>query len=112
MKMFKVMLLAVALVGSNGVLAGTEKPTKSSAELKVTIEAQLDGRVILGFEKLPEETVQITIYDAAGSLIHSESVSTNTVILKRFDLSKYPAGKYSYMVSNDLFSVRKVIIKN
>ncbi len=111
MKTIKVVLLVVAMVLSNGAFAGTERATKSSAELDVTIEAQLDGKVIVGFEKLPEESVEIKIYDSKGALIHSEKVISSTLVLKRFDLSKFPAGKYSYMVANDLFSVTKVIEK-
>jgi len=111
MKTIKGILLAVIMVSTISVFADTGKAVKSSAELQVTIEAQLDGKVIVGFEKLAEEKVNIKIFDAYGSMIHSESVKESKVVLKRFDLSNWPAGKYTYEVSNNVFTLSKVIEK-
>ncbi len=110
MKTVKGLLLAVVLVLTNGAFAGTNKNETASAELEVKIEAQADGKVIVGFEKLETEKVQIKIFSDLG-LVHSETVKDSKKILKRFDLSNLPAGRYSYTVTNGLYSVTKVIEK-
>ena len=110
MKTVKGLLLLTVMVLSNGVFAGTNKSEKASEELEVKIEAQADGKVIVGFEKLASEKVQIKIYSSEG-LVHSETVKDATLVLKRYDLSKLPSGKYTYSVSNDIYSVTKVIEK-
>lgn len=111
MKTLRGLLVVLSLVLANGAFADTNRTAKSSSELDVTIQAQLDGRVIVGFEKLADETVKIHIYDKRGELIYAEKVKNDTRILKRYDLSNLPAGNYAYVVSNDLYSVRKVIEK-
>ena len=110
MKTVKGLLFAVVLVLSNVAFAGTNKNERASSELDVTIEAQVDGKVIVGFEKLEGEKVQIKIYGTEG-LIHSETIKDASKILKRYDLSNLPSGDYTYSVSNDLYSVTKVIEK-
>lgn len=111
MKTIKGILLVAVMVLSNGVFAGTERASKASAELDVTIEAQIDGRVIVGFEKLAEEKVFVEIFDQDGVKIHVESIKEGTIVLKRFDLEQFPAGDYAYKVSNSIFSIEKVIEK-
>ncbi|MFY0625316.1 MAG: hypothetical protein JXR07_03405 [Reichenbachiella sp.] len=111
MRTIKVLLIATVLAFANNAIAGIEKKGNSSEELDVTIEGQVDGKVIIGFEKLEDEKVFIQIYDQDKTLIHFEKVTDETLVLKRFDLSRFPAGSYSYKVSNANFTVEKVIVK-
>jgi len=104
-------LVIVAALAITSVAFAKDNEVKSPKELDVKIMVQNDGKVLVGFEKLAEDKVAIKIYNQAGELVHNEIINDLTTVLKRFDLSHLPAGKYTYTVSNDEYSVSKVIEK-
>lgn len=101
-----VALTSVAYAGENA-----EKAEKVvSPELNVQIRAMADAKVAVIFDKLEGEEVKVKIYDTYGALIFSDKDVKSAKYAKAFDLSAYPAGKYAYSVSNDVYSVKKTII--
>jgi hypothetical protein len=110
MKTLKSLIFVAALAIASGANA-KDNEVKSRKELDVKIMVQNDGKVLVGFEKLADDKVAIKIYNQAGELVHSEKVKDITMVLKRFDLSHLPSGKYTYTVSNDEYSVSKILEK-
>ncbi|UXP33136.1 T9SS type A sorting domain-containing protein [Reichenbachiella agarivorans] len=112
---FKTIAIAVMVAMSTLSFAGKngEKAEKAvSAELAVRIVAVDEASVAVIFAKLEGEEVKVKIYDAYGALVHTEKETEGTSFTKKFDISALPAGDYTYMVANDLYSVKKVIAKN
>ncbi|PIB35711.1 hypothetical protein BFP72_10055 [Reichenbachiella sp. 5M10] len=105
----KTIALTLFVAMSSLAYAGEKSEKALSPELKVQIQAMADSRVAVKFSKLEGEVVKVKIYDAYGSLIYSDKDVANTKYAKSFNLSAYPAGKYSYSVSNGVYSVTKTV---
>ncbi|PIB36647.1 hypothetical protein BFP72_15180 [Reichenbachiella sp. 5M10] len=91
---------------------GGKSEKEVSPELDVRIVAVDESNVAVTFAKLEGEEVKVKIYDAFGALVHKEKETEGTAFLKKFNMSALPSGEYTYMVANDLYSVKKVITKD
>lgn len=105
-------LTAIFLVFTASTFAfATEENSKItvSPELRVKITALDQTNVAVMFNKIEGETVKIKIYDEKGALIYSEKEVNGTSYAKKFNLSSVDSKKYTYKVSNDVYSVSKII---
>lgn len=105
----KIIALALLVAVSTSTFAADKAEKIVSAELNVQIRSAADSKVVVRFDKLEGEEVSVKIYDAYGALIYSDKDVEGTSYAKAFDLSKYPAGKYAYVVANDVYSVKKIV---
>lgn len=104
------LILSIIIVGFSSLAFASEKAEKVvSPELDVRITPLADTQVAVIFHKLEGEVVKVKIYDNDGSLIYIDKEGKGTSYTKKFNLEQYPAGKYTYKVSNDVYSVTKVI---
>ncbi|MGL1886877.1 MAG: T9SS type A sorting domain-containing protein [Reichenbachiella sp.] len=109
----KTFALSLVVVLMSTVAFADEKSEKEvSPELDVQITKSADSKVVIKFTKLEGEVVKVKIYDAYGTLVFSDKEAEGSKYSKRFDLSAFPAGNYTYKVSNELYSVSKVVAKN
>lgn len=100
-------LLVVTM--SNFAFAGEKSGKIVSPELQVQITPLVGTQVAVTFNKLEGEVVKVKIYDTEGSLIYTDKKIDGTSYNKKFNLKEYPAGRYSYKVSNEVYSVTKVV---
>jgi len=109
--MIKTIALSLLVVTmSNFAFAGEKSEKESvSSELDVYMAPLVANQVAIVFNKLEGEVVKVKIYDTEGTLIHSDTEVEGTSYAKKFNLGKYPSGKYTYKVSNAVYSVTKVI---
>jgi len=106
----KTIALSLLVVAMSSVAFAAEKSEKAvSPELDVSISSLADAQVAVIFNKLEGETVKVKIYDAEGALIYTDKKIEGTSYSKKFNLKEYPAGKYTYKVSNDVYSVSKIV---
>lgn len=106
----KTIALSLLVVAMSNLAFASEKSEKAiSPELDVHISPLADAKVAVIFQKLEGEVVKVKIYDAEGALIYTDRKVKGTSYGKKFSLEQYPAGKYTYKVSNNLYSVSKVI---
>ncbi|PIB35050.1 hypothetical protein BFP72_06395 [Reichenbachiella sp. 5M10] len=105
----KTIALSLFVAMSTLAFAGEKADKVVSSELNVQILAMADAKVAVKFNKLEGEVVKVKIYDAYGALIYSDKDVANTTYAKSFDLSAFPAGQYSYSVSNGVYSVTKTM---
>ena len=101
--------LSLLVAFSTSAFAGEKAEKVVSPELNVQIKATADSKVVVMFNKLEGELVKVKIFDAYGALIYTDKDVASSKYAKAFDLSAFPAGKYSYSVSNDVYSVSKVV---
>ena len=102
-------LIAGLLLISSLSFAAGEKNAVNSAYLDVKVTPLENKMVKMSFEKLQEETVKINIYDQTGLRVYDEKVTDKTSVSKKYDLSSFPAGKYSFEVSNDVYLMKRTI---
>ncbi|UXP30923.1 T9SS type A sorting domain-containing protein [Reichenbachiella agarivorans] len=107
----KTIALSLMIAMSTLAVAGEKTEKMISPELKVQISPLAGSKVAVTFNKLEGELVKVKIYDAYGALIYADKDVNSSKYAKAFDLSAYPAGKYSYSVSNDVYSVTKTVEK-
>ncbi|PIB35712.1 hypothetical protein BFP72_10060 [Reichenbachiella sp. 5M10] len=105
----KTIALSLFVALSSSAFAAKTADKVVSPELNVQISAMAESKVAVTFDKLEGELVKVKIYDAYGTLIYSDKDVDSAKYAKAFDLSHYPAGKYSYTVSNDVYSVTKTV---
>ena len=108
----KTIALSLLVFVSTASFAGNRNEKVVSAELDVQIVRMADQKVAVKFDKQDGELVKVRIYDTFGSLIYADKEASGTAYFKSFDLSAFPAGNYTYKVSNDVYAVSKVIKKN
>lgn len=102
-------LIAGLLLISTLSFAEGEKNSVNSAYLDVKVTPIENKMVRMSFDKLQEETVKINIYDQSGVRVYDEKVTDKTSVAKKYDLSNFPAGKYSFEVSNDIYLMKRTI---
>lgn len=111
--MFKKGLIAGLLLISTVAMANNRKNSKinkiNSEYLEATVTPNQFKKVLVHVYKQKDETVKIKLYDAEGRTIHEDRVSRSTEILRPYDLSGLPLGKYSFEVSNDIYLMRKTV---
>ncbi|MCV9386582.1 T9SS type A sorting domain-containing protein [Reichenbachiella ulvae] len=105
----KTIALSLLVAISTSAFAADKVEKVVSSELNVQIRSAADSKVVVRFDKLVGEEVIVKIYDTEGTLIYSDKDVDSTTYAKAFDLSAYPAGKYAYEVSNDVYSVKKIV---
>lgn len=105
----KIIALALLVAVSTSTFAAEKADKVVSAELNVTIRQAAESKVVVRFDKQEGEKVSVKIYDAYGELIYADKDAEGTTYAKAFDLSNYPAGKYAYVVSNEVYSVKKIV---
>ncbi|MCV9386580.1 T9SS type A sorting domain-containing protein [Reichenbachiella ulvae] len=105
----KTIALSLLVAISTSAFAADNAEKVVSSELNVQIRQAAESKVVVRFSKLEGEAVKVKIYDAYGTLIYSDKDVANTEYAKAFDLSAYPAGKYAYVVSNEVYSVKKIV---
>ncbi len=103
-------LIAGLLLISSVAVAGGNKKVENSDYLNVKVTPLGNKSVYMNFEKLEGEKVQITIYDANGVKVYGEKVKDQTEVKKKYNLSKLPAGKYSFEVANDVYLMKKTVL--
>lgn len=106
---FKFIALSLILSMSTVALAGKADKNAVSAELKVRIASLDDAKVLVRFTKLEDELVKVKIFDANGTMVYSDKLTSGATYAKSFNMSALPAGKYTYKVSNSVYGVTKVI---
>lgn len=109
MKSFKIIALSLLVAVSTSTFAAEKAEKVVSSELNVQIRPTAQSKVVVRFDKQEGEKVTVKIYDAYGSLIYTDKDVDGTTYAKAFDLSNYPAGKYAYVVANDVYSVKKIV---
>lgn len=102
-------LIAGLLLISSLTYANDGKAVSNSDYLTVKVTPLENKMVRMSFQKLQNEKVQINIYDQFGARLYNEQVTDKTSVLKKYDLSKFPAGKYSFEVSNDVYLMKRTI---
>ena len=88
-------LIAGLLLISSLTHAEGEKGSANSTYLDVKVTPLENKMVRMSFQKLQSEKVRIKIYDQYGTRVYNEQVNDKTAVLKKYDLSKLPSGKYS-----------------
>lgn len=105
----KTIALSLLVALSTSAIAADNADKVVSSELNVQIRQAEESKVVVRFDKLAGEEVKVKIYDAYGALIYSDKDVDSTSYAKAFNLSAYPAGKYAYVVSNEVYSVKKIV---
>lgn len=97
---------------ANVALANVDK---ANDEKSVAVKAQIfpakNDMIYVQLEKAGKGKVLIEISDQEGHVLHSESIKEEVKVLKRFDISKLPAGSYTYEVSSEYYTLKKKIEK-
>jgi hypothetical protein len=96
MKNLRIFIAAffVSLMTMSFSIAGVELVENGMKE-KVGIISNLTmDRLIIAFEKSGNEIYEITISDVDGKTFHKETVDSNGVFSKRYDLEELEAGEY------------------
>ena len=104
-------LLGAFVLFASVATAGDKNEKNVSPELDVKIHQIDQSKVMVAFEKLEGEVVTVTISNPSGIKIFSDQKEEGIKYVKSFDISEYPAGRYSYSVDNGRYSVTKVIEK-
>lgn len=108
LKTFALLLLTV-VISISAHAEGESSKKIVSPQLNVKIIALDATNVAVLFNKLDGEVVKVKIYDESGILIYSEKEVKGTTYGKKFNLKSYPSSNYTYKVSNELYSISKVI---
>ena len=103
----KGLIVGLLLISGAVFAGGTNTNSSEYLDMKVTPMSNKMVRVI--FQKLEDEKVKIKIFDSHGVRLHAEQIGDKTVVAKRFDMSQLPDGKYSFEVSNDIFTMKKTV---
>lgn len=108
----KLLVVVAFTTVANVALANVDKAEKEkSAQIKAQIFSSKNDMIYVQLEKAGKGKAYIEISDLQGNVLHFESVKDETKILKRFDISKLPAGAYYYEVSSDYYTLKKKIEK-
>lgn len=102
-------LIAGLLLISSLIYANDGKEVSNSDNLNVQVTPLENKMVRMSFQKLKDEKVIIKIYDQFGSRLYDEMITDKTSVLKKYDLSKFPAGTYSFEVSNEVYLMKRTI---
>jgi hypothetical protein len=108
--------ILVALVLSVTVKAnGTEKP-KSVIEHQVNVTVQNENTVALRAATVDNKRANyvVRVYAEDGEMVYATSYITRNGIVKSYDLSEFPEGKYEFVVYNKLKPIysREVVKHN
>lgn len=103
-------LIAGLLLISSLTYANDKKTITNSEYLDVKVTPLENKMVRMSFEKLQTEKVKIKIYDQFGTRIYDEQIEDKTSVLKKYDLSKFPAGTYSFEVSNAVYLMKRTVV--
>lgn len=109
----KFIAVATLMMVANVALAHVDKAGKESkAEVKAQIFEAANDLIYIQLEKAGKGNVQIKISDQKGHILHTEKVKDEVKVLKRFDVSRLPAGSYFYEVDHADYQLRKMIEKD
>jgi len=83
----------------------------TSEYLEVRVFPMKNDIISVNFKKQEDEIVTVKIFDTTGALIFKEDISESSLVVKRYDLSKFPDGIYSFEVSKEKYMMRKRVEK-
>jgi len=103
--------IALITISNVSFALGGKSENAVSSELNVQIRSLEDGMILVKFDKKQGETVRVKILDSTGELLYNEKDKQNSKFAKRYNISALPSGKYTYVVANKVYSIRKVMEK-
>ncbi|HBH47956.1 MAG TPA: hypothetical protein DDX98_04920 [Bacteroidales bacterium] len=114
MKTVYLTILAVALFSFTTLDAQGDPQTQNTITHQVSIIVEPDNNVALRANNLEKDRSRyiLKIYSEQGEMVFAESVSGKGGIMKAYDLSAFPQGKYEFIVFNNLKPVySKEVVK-
>ena len=108
-------ILGISALTIGSTFAGTN--INSSGEVKgpqIGIIANLiQDRVVVSFENISSDPYTVSIVNGKGKTLHSETVLTDGVFHKRYDLGELSDGEYTVKVFNSTSKeTSEVLYKN
>ena len=100
-------LLILATINFTAFAGGGDKKGKKGKgkkdvqmPYKAAINKHAGNTVAVQFQKPSDDKVSITIKNADGKILKYETVRKHDLVVRKYVLDKFPAGKYTIIVAN------------